>query len=87
MIEHVHPTDRDIALHIRVREDNCPSMGVYPEAFYDEIENNILRGRGDFDVTVEHEVFEPIGPHSHDTYQERRVRVVHGRYAPAQSEA
>ena len=55
------PLERDAALAIRVRRDNCPSMGVYPESVYNEIEEGIRRGRGDYDLITVTEVVEDIG--------------------------
>ena len=56
------PLERDAALAIKVRKDNCPSMGVYPESFYEEIEEGIRRARGDYDLITVTEVVEDVGP-------------------------
>lgn len=54
--------DYDAALAIQVRAKYCPSMGVYPESYYDEIVDCIRGERGDFDVVIEHEIVDRIIP-------------------------
>ena len=46
------PLERDVALAIKVRKDNCPSMGVFPESVYEEIEYGIRLARGDYDLMI-----------------------------------
>jgi hypothetical protein len=56
------PLERDVALAIKVRKENCPEMGTYPESFYEGIEHGIRKARGDYDLITVTEIVEDIGP-------------------------